>query len=132
MWGRLSVPASPTRLPAVLRFAVTFGGFAGLAGAIALLVSAAVFGRVHAGNPGASWVSSLSIALESGVLLGLAYAATRSLWLPIGLHFGWNFTAGGIFGAAVSGGTIQWPHPCAPVGATADYRWRLRTGDAGL
>ena len=41
---------------------------------------------------------------SSGVLLALAYAATRSLWLPIGLHFGWNFTEGGIFGAAVSGG----------------------------
>jgi membrane protease YdiL (CAAX protease family) len=72
--------------------------------AIALLVSAAVFGLVHAGNTGANWVSTLAIALESGVLLALAYAATRSLWLPIGLHFGWNFTEGGIFGAAVSGG----------------------------
>ena len=33
-----------------------------------------------------------------------AYAATRSLWFPIGLHLGWNFTEGGIFGVAVSGG----------------------------
>ena len=72
--------------------------------ALALLVSAIVFGLVHAGNTGANWVSTLAIALESGVLLALAYAATRSLWLPIGLHFGWNFTEGGIFGAAVSGG----------------------------
>jgi hypothetical protein len=70
---------------------------------IALVVAAAAFGLVHAGNPGANWASTLAIALESGVLLGLAYAATRSLWLPIGLHFGWNFTEGGIFGAAVSG-----------------------------
>jgi membrane protease YdiL (CAAX protease family) len=72
--------------------------------ALALLISAAAFALVHAGNPGANWVSTLAIALESGVLLALAYAATRSLWLPIGLHFGWNFTEGGIFGAAVSGG----------------------------
>jgi uncharacterized protein len=72
--------------------------------AVALLVSAAAFGLVHAGNQGATWVSTLAIALESGTLLGLVYAATRSLWLPIGLHFGWNFTEGGIFGAAVSGG----------------------------
>lgn len=71
---------------------------------IALLISAAAFGLIHAGNPGASWVSTLAIALESGVLLALAFAATRSLWLPIGLHFGWNFTEGGVFGAAVSGG----------------------------
>ncbi|HYX73191.1 MAG TPA: CPBP family intramembrane glutamic endopeptidase [Steroidobacteraceae bacterium] len=74
---------------------------------IALIVSAAIFGLVHAGNAGASWISTLAIALESGVLLGICYAATRSLWLPIGVHFGWNFTEGGIFGAAVSGGHYQ-------------------------
>jgi len=72
--------------------------------AVALCLSAAAFGLVHAGNQGATWVSTLAIALESGAMLGLVYAATRSLWLPIGLHFGWNFTEGGIFGAAVSGG----------------------------
>jgi hypothetical protein len=71
---------------------------------LALVLSAAAFGLIHAGNPGASWVSTLAIALESGVLLALAFAATRSLWLPIGLHFGWNLTEGGVFGAAVSGG----------------------------
>ena len=71
---------------------------------LALMISAAAFGLIHAGNPGATWVSTLAIALESGVLLGLAFAATRSLWLPIGLHFGWNLTEGGVFGAAVSGG----------------------------
>jgi len=71
---------------------------------LALMISAAAFGQIHAGNPGATWVSTLAIALESGVLLGLAFAATRSLWLPIGLHFGWNLTEGGVFGAAVSGG----------------------------
>src|SRR5690606_22683794 len=32
-----------------------------------------------------------------------AYVATRSLWLPMGLHFGWNFAVGGIFGTEVSG-----------------------------
>ncbi|MBV8877981.1 MAG: CPBP family intramembrane metalloprotease [Gammaproteobacteria bacterium] len=74
---------------------------------LALALSALAFGLVHAGNAGASWISTLAIALESGVLLGVAYAATRSLWLPIGLHFGWNFTEGGIFGAAVSGGQYQ-------------------------
>jgi hypothetical protein len=59
---------------------------------IALILSAAAFTFVHAGNHGATWVSTLSIALESDALMGLAYAATRTLWPPIGLHFGWNFT----------------------------------------
>ena len=73
----------------------------------ALLSSAAVFGLMHAFNPGATWESTLAVALEAGVLLGAAYALARSLWLPIGLHFGWNFAEGGIFSAAVSGANSQ-------------------------
>jgi uncharacterized protein len=70
----------------------------------ALIVSAAIFGLLHGFNHGATIVSTLCIAFEAGLLLAAAYMATRSLWLPIGLHFGWNFTEGGIFGTAVSGG----------------------------
>lgn len=36
-------------------------------------------------------------------MLAAAYIATRSLWLPIGVHFGWNFAAAGIFSTEVSG-----------------------------
>jgi hypothetical protein len=72
--------------------------------AAALIISSLLFGLVHAANPGATLVSTAAIALEAGGLLGMAYSASRSLWLPIGLHFGWNFTEGGIFGTAVSGG----------------------------
>jgi membrane protease YdiL (CAAX protease family) len=71
---------------------------------IAVAISGAIFGLLHAANAGATTASTLAIALEAGILLAAAYALTRSLWLPIGLHFGWNFTEGGIFGAAVSGG----------------------------
>jgi membrane protease YdiL (CAAX protease family) len=70
---------------------------------VAVLISGALFGAIHAGNPGATLASSAAIAIEAGILLAAAYALTRSLWLPIGLHFAWNFTEGGIFGAAVSG-----------------------------
>ncbi|HEX5459223.1 MAG TPA: CPBP family intramembrane glutamic endopeptidase [Steroidobacteraceae bacterium] len=70
----------------------------------ALTLSAALFGLLHVLNNGATVVSTTAIALEAGVLLGAAYALTRNLWFPIGLHFGWNFTEGGIFGASVSGG----------------------------
>ncbi len=72
--------------------------------AVALLLSAGLFGLMHAANRGATAVSTVAIALEAGVLLGAAYAVSRNLWLPIGLHFGWNFTEGGVFGATVSGG----------------------------
>jgi membrane protease YdiL (CAAX protease family) len=72
--------------------------------AAALLVSSVLFGLLHAANSGATPVSTVAIALEAGALLGMAYSSSRSLWLPMGLHFGWNFTEGGVFGTDVSGG----------------------------
>jgi uncharacterized protein len=69
----------------------------------ALLLTSALFGAAHAFNPSATLGSSVAIALEAGVLLGAAYAVTRRLWLPIGLHAGWNFAEGSVFGMAVSG-----------------------------
>ncbi|MGC2108086.1 MAG: CPBP family intramembrane glutamic endopeptidase [Candidatus Korobacteraceae bacterium] len=73
----------------------------------ALLLTAALFGAAHAANPGATLGSSLAIALEAGILLGAAYAATTRLWLPIGLHIGWNFTEGSLFGMSISGDTAH-------------------------
>jgi uncharacterized protein len=70
----------------------------------ALIISAVLFGTAHALNAGATPIGVGAIALEAGVLLGVAYSASRSLWLPIGMHFGWNFTEGGVFGTTVSGG----------------------------
>jgi uncharacterized protein len=70
---------------------------------VALAASAAFFGIAHAGNPGATWFSSVAIALEAGVLLGAAFVVTRNLWFPIGLHFAWNFFEGPVFGSEVSG-----------------------------
>jgi membrane protease YdiL (CAAX protease family) len=79
----------------------------GLGTWIALGLSAALFGALHASNPGATVVSSAAIALEAGVLLAAAYMLRDRLWLPIGLHTGWNFTEGGLFGASVSGNTAH-------------------------
>lgn len=72
----------------------------------ALIVSALLFGLLHLANPNATVFSALAIALEAGLLLGLCYTATRNLWLPVGLHAGWNFAEGGIFSAAVSGSRV--------------------------
>jgi uncharacterized protein len=72
---------------------------------IALVLSALVFGALHLPNPHATLWSALAIAVEAGGMLAAAYAATRKLWVPIGLHFGWNFAEGGIFGTEVSGKT---------------------------
>ena len=70
---------------------------------LALLVSAIVFGVLHGANPGATLFSDAAIAIEAGLLLAMAYALTRNLWLAIGIHAGWNFTEGNLFGAQISG-----------------------------
>jgi membrane protease YdiL (CAAX protease family) len=75
---------------------------------IALVLTSVLFGLSHLFNPHASLWGAIAIAIEAGGLLTAAYVATRKLWLPIGLHFGWNFAAAGIFGTEVSGnGTPQ-------------------------
>ncbi len=60
-----------------------------------------VFGLLHGGNPAAGWFSAANTA-GFGILFGYAYLRSRDLWLPIGLHFGWNFTLP-LFGVNVSG-----------------------------
>ncbi|MCC7038753.1 MAG: CPBP family intramembrane metalloprotease [Burkholderiales bacterium] len=74
---------------------------------VALGVSAALFGALHFLSPNATVLGLVAVALEAGVLLACAYALTRRLWLPIGLHAAWNFVQGGIFGVAVSGTRAQ-------------------------
>lgn len=69
----------------------------------ALIVSGLVFGGLHLVNKDATIWGALSIAMEAGLMLGAAYAATRSLWLAIGVHFAWNTAEEGIFGTAESG-----------------------------
>jgi hypothetical protein len=69
----------------------------------ALALSAVLFGAAHLVNPEATLWGAISIAVEAGVLFGAVYAATRSLWLPIGLHFAWNLVESGVFGTTVSG-----------------------------
>jgi len=78
----------------------------------AIIITALFFGVSHRSNPGATAISAIAIAVEAGVLLAAAYAVTRSLWLPIGIHWAWNFFEGPVFGEAVSG--THGPHWLAP------------------
>ncbi|MFO6448511.1 CPBP family intramembrane glutamic endopeptidase [Erythrobacter sp. NE805] len=73
----------------------------------ALGLTSALFGLVHIANPGASLFSSFAIAVEAGLMLGGAYMLTRSLWLPIGIHFGWNVTQGLVWDVPVSGNEVD-------------------------
>lgn len=67
-----------------------------------VIISSMAFAILHILNPGASWISTLGIFL-AGLFLALGYILTKQLWLPIGLHIGWNFFEGVVFGFPVSG-----------------------------
>ena len=67
-----------------------------------LIISSAIFGVLHLANPHATWISAAGIFF-AGLFLGFAYIRTQQLWLSIGLHIGWNFFEGVIFGFPVSG-----------------------------
>lgn len=73
----------------------------------ALFITSALFGLAHIGNDNATWFSSFTIAVEAGLMLGGAYMLTRSLWVPIGIHFGWNVTQGLVWDVPVSGNDVD-------------------------
>lgn len=64
-----------------------------------------LFALLHGSNPGSSWLST-AITAGFGILFGYAWLRSRDLWLPIGLHFGWNFTLP-LFGVNISGLRIR-------------------------
>jgi len=63
-----------------------------------------LFGLAHLGNQGVTLLAVFN-TIAWGVLLGCAYLRTRALWLPIGLHFGWN-VAMPFLGVNLSGFTM--------------------------
>ena len=71
---------------------------------VALIISAIVFGAAHIINPNATVVSTVGISLATGVLFGLLFKYYRTLWVPIGIHWSWNFVQGTVTGCPVSGG----------------------------
>jgi membrane protease YdiL (CAAX protease family) len=68
----------------------------------AILTSSLIFALAHLTNFGASFFSTIGI-FAAGIFLTYGWLRTGALWLPIGLHIGWNFFQGPIFGFSVSG-----------------------------
>jgi CAAX protease family protein len=68
----------------------------------AVIISSIFFSVLHIPNPNFNFVAFLGLFV-SGVFLAYGYVRTRLLWLPIGLHIGWNLFEGTVFGFTVSG-----------------------------
>ncbi len=69
---------------------------------VAVFFLSVIFGLVHLGNPNPTVLSTVNTVL-AGILLAVAYLRTRGLWLPIGLHFTWNFWMAAVLSLPVSG-----------------------------
>ncbi len=69
---------------------------------IAVAVPALLFSAIHAAAFGGAWIPPINV-LGAGLVFSLAYAITGNLWLPIGIHFGWNMLLGPVLGLTVSG-----------------------------
>jgi membrane protease YdiL (CAAX protease family) len=77
-----------------------FGTVAGV------IISSLLFVAMHLGAIGSQLLPALSL-FAAGALLGTCYAIRGNLWLPIGLHFGWNVLQGPVLGGAVSGQALN-------------------------
>lgn len=67
-----------------------------------LVVSTLLFAVAHVPNESFSVLGAL-LTVVAGVTLAGAYLVTRRLWLPIGLHFAWNYLFDAVFAIPVSG-----------------------------
>jgi len=76
-----------------------------------------LFGLLHGFNPGSTPLSMANTA-GFGILFGVALLRSHDLWLPLGLHFGWN-AALPFLGVELSGFTIQ----------VVGYRLAWKTGN---
>lgn len=70
-----------------------------------ILPVSVVFGLAHTANQFATPLA-LANTVAWGAILGVAFLRSGDLWLPIGLHFGWNLVLP-IMGAELSGFTIR-------------------------
>lgn len=99
---------------------------------VGLILTSLVFAYIHRNNPnnppglfpftyiGLRFINLAFINTTlAGIWLAVAYLRTRSLWLPLGLHWSWNWTMGALLGLPVSGIEDLTPAPL------------LRAADAG-
>jgi membrane protease YdiL (CAAX protease family) len=76
-----------------------------------VFLTSVAFASVHLQNPNLAAGFSMINTLLAGIWFAVAYLRTRTLWLPLGLHWAWNWALGALFGLPVSGITDLAPHP---------------------
>ena len=64
-----------------------------------------IFGAIHLGNGGESWVGAVAAALI-GLFFCLTVRRTGSLWFAIGMHFSWDYAESFIYSVPDSGAVI--------------------------
>jgi len=105
---RVTAYAALTTLTAAAAEELVFRGylFQTLAQAITLLpaslVVSGLFAAAHLWNPGLTPLGAMNIGI-AGLVFSVAYAKTGRLWLPLGIHAGWNFAQLTLAGYPVSG-----------------------------
>jgi membrane protease YdiL (CAAX protease family) len=70
---------------------------------LGVLLTSLPFAFVHLNNPNVVPGVTFANTAIAGVWLAAAYLKTRSLWFPLGVHWGWNWSLGWVFGLPISG-----------------------------
>ena len=70
---------------------------------LGVLLTSVPFAAVHLNNPHAVPGFTFVNTALAGLWLAVAYLRTRSLWLPLGLHWAWNWAQASLLGLPVSG-----------------------------
>src|SRR6185436_17047655 len=68
----------------------------------AMLLISSIWALLHSDNDGATPLSTVNTVI-AGVFLSRAFMGTRSIWLPYGIHIGWNLGIAVVMGVPVSG-----------------------------
>ncbi len=67
-----------------------------------VVISSVVFALLHLANPHVNLLAEVGL-VAAGLFLAYGYVRSGALWLPLGLHFGWNLFEGTVYGFPVSG-----------------------------
>ena len=69
---------------------------------IGIGTTSVAFGALHLGNPGSGVLEVVNVT-AAGLLFGVVYMKTLSLWWVTGMHLGWNWAHGYVADVSVSG-----------------------------